>query len=182
MCSCLKLTLHNSHSQWIQCLTDPHVFIFDKLMQTRRVSGADQEHSLSKARVKHDQAWSPNRWVTIMCWALCPPWDFSRVKFCAHSAKVLWMRLNWGAPVCITIIMQKDYIHEKSFEMCISLFAYDLDLTVLRWLSLWLTGHSNPVTTTLCYTYTVTVLLLVQATMWFDYFHSPLPFDSSWCP
>ena len=26
----------------------------------RGVSGAEQEHSLSKARVKHDRAWSPN--------------------------------------------------------------------------------------------------------------------------
>ena len=33
----------------------------------RRVSGSEQEHLLSKARVKHNLAWSWNGWVTIMC-------------------------------------------------------------------------------------------------------------------
>ena len=32
---------------------------------SRRVGGAEQEHSLSKARVKHDGAWSPNGWVVV---------------------------------------------------------------------------------------------------------------------
>ena len=32
-----------------------------------RVSGAEQTHSLSKARVKQDRAWSPNAWVTVAC-------------------------------------------------------------------------------------------------------------------
>ena len=35
---------------------------------TRGVSGAaPQEHSLSKAKAKHDRAWSPNGRVTVMC-------------------------------------------------------------------------------------------------------------------
>ena len=33
----------------------------------REVSGAEQEYSLSKARVKHDGAWSPNGWLTVTC-------------------------------------------------------------------------------------------------------------------
>ena len=32
-----------------------------------RVSGTEQEYLLSKTRVKHDRAWSPNGSVTIMC-------------------------------------------------------------------------------------------------------------------
>ena len=43
--------------------------------------GAEREHSLSKAKVKHDGAWSTNRWLTVTCWALCPSWDFFGVKF-----------------------------------------------------------------------------------------------------
>ena len=31
--------------------------------------------------VKHEWAWSPHGWVTVMCWALHPPWDFSRPIF-----------------------------------------------------------------------------------------------------
>ena len=29
-----------------------------------RVSGAEQEYSLSKFKVKHDKAWSPNEWTS----------------------------------------------------------------------------------------------------------------------
>ena len=44
-----------------------HCFVlWASLRQTAGgVSGMEQEHSLSKARVKHNQAWSPNGWVTI---------------------------------------------------------------------------------------------------------------------
>ena len=31
------------------------------------VSGAEQEYSLSKVKVQHDQAWTPNGCVTITC-------------------------------------------------------------------------------------------------------------------
>ena len=34
---------------------------------TGRVGGAEQDYSLSKARVKHDGAWSPNGWLTVTC-------------------------------------------------------------------------------------------------------------------
>ena len=54
--------------------------------------GTKWEHSLSKGQVKHHQAWSPNGLVTIMCQALHPPRDFSRVKLRAGCTQVLWMR------------------------------------------------------------------------------------------
>ena len=52
-------------------------------------SVVQSKNTHSKARVKHNQAWSPNRWVTVMCWASCPPWDFSGVKFCADCESPL---------------------------------------------------------------------------------------------
>ena len=36
----------------------------------REVSGAEQEHSPTKAKVKHECAWSPDGWATVMC-SLC---------------------------------------------------------------------------------------------------------------
>jgi len=30
-------------------------------------SGAEQEYLLLKAKIKHDQMWSPNRWLIVMC-------------------------------------------------------------------------------------------------------------------
>ena len=51
------------------------------------VSGAQRQHALSKAVVKHDRAWSPHGWVTGSCWALRA--DYGRVspesKPCADS-------------------------------------------------------------------------------------------------
>ena len=53
----------------------------------RSYSGAEQEYSLSEAKVKHDRAWSPNGWATVKCQALRPPSDFSGVKFCTDSTE-----------------------------------------------------------------------------------------------
>ena len=50
---------HPSHTQAAQC--------------TRRFSGAEQEHSVSKAKAKHNQVWLPNGWVIVMCHASCLP-------------------------------------------------------------------------------------------------------------
>ena len=36
-------------------------------LKTLGVSGAEQEYSLSKARVKHDRPWSPYGWLTVTC-------------------------------------------------------------------------------------------------------------------
>ena len=38
-----------------------------------RVGDTEQEHSHSKANVKHDREWSPNEWVTVMRSALRLP-------------------------------------------------------------------------------------------------------------
>ena len=37
------------------------------LLDLCRVSGAEQEYSLTKAKVKHVYMWSPNGQVTMMC-------------------------------------------------------------------------------------------------------------------
>ena len=79
-------------------LTQVHRETLVKTHKARRVSGAEQGHSFLKARVKHNRVWSPNGWLIIMCWALRLPWDFSRVKFCADSIRVLWMRWQTKVP------------------------------------------------------------------------------------
>ena len=45
----------------------------DNQKPKRRVGGAEPEHSLSKAKVRHDGAWSPHGWVAVTCSALRPP-------------------------------------------------------------------------------------------------------------
>ena len=60
--------------------------------------GAEQQHSLSKATVKHDGEWSPSGRLTVTCWALCPSWDFFGVKFWANSTKVFRRRLWTEVP------------------------------------------------------------------------------------
>ena len=37
------------------------------LMQKVWVSGAEQEYSLLKAKIKHSRVWSPDGWVTVTC-------------------------------------------------------------------------------------------------------------------
>ena len=51
--------------------------------------GAKPDHYFALgSHVKHSWAWSPEWWWDA--WALCLPQDFSGVKFCADSTKVLW--------------------------------------------------------------------------------------------
>ena len=66
------------------------------------VSGAEQEYSLSKTKVKHNQAWSPNGSMHDWSWWILPQ-DFSGIKFCADSTKILWMRLQTEVPPYIYI-------------------------------------------------------------------------------
>ena len=54
----------------------------------REVSGSEQKHSLSKARVKHGRAWSPNRWVTDnLCARLCAALRFLRSQILCRFHK-----------------------------------------------------------------------------------------------
>ena len=49
-----------------------HFYLWNKA-DLRRVSGAEQKHSLLTARVKHCPVWSPNGRVTVACWlSICP--------------------------------------------------------------------------------------------------------------
>ena len=52
-----------------------------------RVSGAEQEYSLSKARVKRDRAWSPTGRLTVMWQALRPPRRFLRSQLLCRLNK-----------------------------------------------------------------------------------------------
>ena len=61
------------------------------------VSGAQRQHSLLKAMIKHDQAWSIHWWVTVSCYALCADcgqfaWSQNSVQT-LYPTKVLWIRL-----------------------------------------------------------------------------------------
>lgn len=47
------------------------------------VGSTQQEHSLWKTLLKHDQMWSPQGWVTVLCKALRV--SFHGVRFCADS-------------------------------------------------------------------------------------------------
>ena len=48
------------------CVISCHfVRVRDGVMNDKRVSGAEQEYSLSKAKPKHGGAWSPDGWVTV---------------------------------------------------------------------------------------------------------------------
>ena len=57
----------------------------------RRVSGAERDHWLSKARVKHDGAWSPNGWLTVLCYRLCP-----RLEISLESNSVQTLQKSFG--------------------------------------------------------------------------------------
>ena len=52
----------------------------------RKSFGTEQEHSLSKAKVKHDRAWSPNGRVTVTCSAL-PARRFVRSQILCRLCK-----------------------------------------------------------------------------------------------
>ena len=60
----------------------------------RRISGAEQEYSLSKAKVEHDRAWSPNGWVTVTCSGLRPDLRFLRSQIpCRLYKSTAWVIL-----------------------------------------------------------------------------------------
>ena len=64
--------IHN-HNSTFTLYTQPRLMLTLTSLCTfptlthRRVSGAEQEHLLSKAKVKHNRMWSPNECVTGMC-------------------------------------------------------------------------------------------------------------------
>ena len=76
----------------------------------REVCDSEQKHSLSKARVKHDRAWSPNRWVTVNLRArLCAALRFLRSQsLCRFHKSHSDATINRGPPVCIR--METDHI------------------------------------------------------------------------
>ena len=43
----------------------------DYTFKGESVAQSESTSSLSKAKVKHDGAWSPNGWVTVTCYLLC---------------------------------------------------------------------------------------------------------------
>ena len=64
--------------------------------ESERISDAEQGYSLSKAKVKHDRAWSPNGWVTVMCLqGFAPALRFHRSQILCrlYKTNVLQMRL-----------------------------------------------------------------------------------------
>ena len=56
--------------------------------EEKKKKEAQSKSTRSWKPVKHDQSWSPNGWVTVMCSALRMPWDLFRVKICADSTIV----------------------------------------------------------------------------------------------
>ena len=48
-------------------LSNKHCSMFVVVLKVEGESGAEQEYSVSKAKVRLDRAWSPDGWVTVMC-------------------------------------------------------------------------------------------------------------------
>ena len=65
-----------------------------------------QSKSQSYARLSMVIKWMGDHYV--LGFAFC--WDFSRVKFCADSTKVLWMSINQG-PLCVFTCKKMTYAH-----------------------------------------------------------------------
>ena len=62
-----------------------------------RIGSAEKEPSFSKWS-RH--AWSPQGWVTVMCWVLCPSQDFDRPVVCRLFKSPL-DRTGSSSPMCI---------------------------------------------------------------------------------
>ena len=86
-----------------------------------------QVYLLWKAKVKQDRVWSPNGDGQPKCTKL---WALTRVKFCADSTKVQWMRLNSVHSTKVQWMRLKiTYTHSRSCSLCQSLMdlLYILD-------------------------------------------------------
>ena len=95
------------HAQSLQALNQPGFGVKEWLIRmmsitctsshthtstTIRISGAEQEYSLSKDEVELNRAWSPS-WVTIYVLGFAGHLKISPASNCALYEKVLWMRL-----------------------------------------------------------------------------------------
>ena len=80
-------------------------------IQQQRVTSAEQEYSLVKARVKHNWAQSPHGWATVTMLGLATTPRFLQSQTLCRLEKS-WWDYNWSPP-CVCTHAKRSHTHVK---------------------------------------------------------------------